>query len=56
MFDCHQSETAFWRTMNPARLHALFRAYFRTRQAPASPAPAGAGGRQGLLEYLQGGE
>ena len=29
MFDCHQDEKTFWKTMNPARLHALFSAYFR---------------------------
>ena len=49
MFECHQTEETFWRTMNPARLHALFNAYLkpqrRTREVftpekvPKTPQP-----------------
>lgn len=39
MFDCHQDERTFWRTMTPARLHALFRAYFRPQGQPGGPSP-----------------
>ena len=41
-------ERVFWRTMNPARLHALFDSYFHVRKAEATPA-------RSLSEYLQGG-
>lgn len=41
-------EQDFWRTMNPARLHALFAARFGK---PAREAPSG----RSLSEYLQGG-
>lgn len=40
-------EAEFWRTMNPARLHALFAARFGK---PAREAPG-----RSLSEYLQGG-
>ena len=58
MFDCHQSEESFWRKMNPARLHALFNAYFRPRDLQVSHSPA-ADRRQdeprSLSAYLMGG-
>ena len=47
-------ERDFWRTMNPARLHTLFNAWFRpARQGPA-PEQARQP-RQSLSEYLRGG-
>ena len=58
MFECHQTEQSFWRTMNPARLHALFRAHFggRSTQAPqASPAARRREEPRSLSEYLMGG-
>lgn len=58
MFDCHQTEKSFWKTMNPARLHALFHAYFdgRSTQAPqSSPAARQRDEPRSLSEYLMGG-
>jgi len=36
MFDCRQEERTFWRTMNPARLQALFTAYFTPKHRAAA--------------------
>lgn len=44
-------EGLFWRTMNPARLHALYSARFAP--SPARTAPASGSGS--LSEYLMGG-
>lgn len=43
-------ERIFWRTMNPARLHALFDARFGPLARKAEPAP-----QRSLSEYLRGG-
>lgn len=40
-------EATFWRTMNPARLHALFNARFQATAAADPP--------RSLSEYLMGG-
>lgn len=58
MFDCHQTEQTFWKTMNPARLHALFSAYFggRNKQAPQASPAARREEPRSLLAYLMGGE
>lgn len=53
MFDCHQDEQIFWRTMNPARLHALFDAWFRPKKTALSP--AGQDEEMSLSSYLMGG-
>lgn len=47
-------EKEFWRTMNPARLHVLFNAWFRPARQTQAPAPQ-QGPRQSLAEYLRGG-
>ena len=56
MFDCHQDERVFWKTMNPARLHALYNAYFSPVRRIAIPAgaPEPQGGKS-LAAYLMGG-
>ena len=48
LFDLRMDERIFWRTMNPARLHALLDARFgqKKAQAPAT---------RSLSEYLRGG-
>ena len=43
-------EAAFWRTMNPARLHALFDARFGLTAQRSDPSP-----QRSLSEYLRGG-
>lgn len=53
MFDCHQDEQIFWRTMNPARLHALFDAWFRPKKTALSPAEQDE--EMSLSSYLMGG-
>lgn len=54
MFNCHQDEKTFWRTMNPARLHALFDARFRPNKRTAL-SPAGQDEEMSLSSYLMGG-
>lgn len=56
MFECRQDEKTFWRTMNPARLHALFNAYLRPKAhketaRPSDPAPE----ERSLAAYFMGG-
>ena len=41
MFDLGQDEQAFWKTMNPRRLHALFDARFRVAQNARNTQDAG---------------
>ncbi|MBO7670162.1 MAG: hypothetical protein J6S60_06185 [Oscillospiraceae bacterium] len=54
MFDCHQDEQIFWRTMNPARLHALFDARFRPNKRTAL-SPSRQDEEMSLSSYLMGG-
>ena len=56
MFDCRQDERTFWRTMNPARLHALYNAYFTPMHRIAmQPGEAKPQGEKSLAAYLMGG-
>ena len=56
MFDCRQPEEIFWRRMNPARLHALFNAYFRPAGTREDRGLRADGKTYGSLsEYLRGG-
>lgn len=41
-------ERTFWRSMNPARLHALYNSRFGVKRAEKAPT-------RSLSEYLQGG-
>ena len=45
-------EQIFWKTMNPARLHALYSAYFLPARPQAAPELQKA---VSLSEYLRGG-
>ena len=52
-------EDVFWRTMNPARLHALFNSHFarQSEQARLSAAIEKTSEEpRSLLQYLMGGE
>ena len=54
MFDYKMDEQTFWKTMNPARLHALFSAHLQLKrdQAEASqPKPE----QQSLSAFMMGG-
>lgn len=54
MFDFRQDERTFWKTMNPARLHALFAAYDglnRDQAAASAEKPV----EMSLSAYLMGG-
>ena len=56
MFDCHQDEPTFWRTMNPARLQALFTSYFSLRhRAAEAKSESKPQAEMGLAAYLMGG-
>jgi hypothetical protein len=46
-------ERLFWRTMTPARLHALYNEYFGMQAGPAHPEPAPQ--QRSLSQYLAGG-
>lgn len=48
-------ERDFWHEMSPARLHALFDAYFGARQSE-EPEKGPPRARQGLFDYIRGGE
>ena len=58
MFDCQKDEKTFWRTMNPARLHALFNAYseYHRPQRAAAPSPAPQDEERSLSAFLMGGD
>jgi len=45
-------EQIFWKTMNPARLHALYGAHFAPARQQAAPEPQK---DVSLSEYLRGG-
>lgn len=49
-------ESVFWRQMNPARLHALYDAWFGLQAAgsPQQPLPEPPKKKQSLYEYLSG--
>ena len=57
MFDCHQDEKTFWKTMNPARLHALYSAYFRkpARKIQLDGPPVQEKNQPSLYELFVGG-
>lgn len=48
-------ENTFWHEMSPARLHALFDAYFGDRKRE-DPEKGPSGARRGLFDYIRGGE
>lgn len=49
----HCDEKVFWKTMNPARCHALYGALF---QSPKSQKTSAQSEPRSLLAYLKGGE
>ena len=55
MFQCHQDERTFWRTMNPARLHALFDAYLAPPKSNAKLRTALQPEERSLAAFLMGG-
>jgi len=54
MFEFKQDERAFWKTMNPRRLHALFNAYYSFRRGPEAK-PKKEEEPQSLAEYFMRG-